>query len=90
MTDKTLQELCSLIQRMSDLLDDPALSPTKQRFLHRSMETLYQYKDQLLQQMSPPIAVGPNDTYVALDDKAKKEIHDTVARLHSTMLIYFP
>ena len=90
MTDKTLQELCSLIQRMSDLLDDPALSPTKQRFLHRSMETLYQYKDKLLQQMSPPIAVGPNDVYVALDDNAKKEIHDTVGRLRSTLLIYFP
>ena len=90
MTDKTLQDLCSLAHNMSLMLDDPTISPTKQRFLHRSMETLHQYKEQLLQQMSPPIAVGPNGMYVALDNKAKKEIHDTVTRLRSTMLIYFP
>ena len=90
MTEKTLHDLCSLIHNMSITLEDPTLSPTKQRFLHRSIETLHQYKDSPLQEMSPPISVGPNNMYVALDEKIKKEIQDSISRLRSTMLIYFP
>lgn len=90
MTDKILHDLCLLVHNMSLTLEDPTITPTKQRFLHRSIETLHQYQEKLLQDMSPPIAVGPDGMYVALDENAKKEIQDTVSRLRSTMLIYFP
>ena len=90
MPDKTLHNLYSLIHNMSLRLEDSTITPTKQRFLHRSIETLHQYQEQLLQDMSPPIAVAPNNIYVALKDTTKKEIQDSISRIRSTMLIYFP
>ena len=90
MPDRALHDLCSLIHNMSLTLEDPTLSPTKQRFLHRSIETLHQYQEKYLQDRSPPISVGPNNMYVALDEKTKKEIQDSISRLRSTMLMYFP
>jgi len=71
-------------------LEDPTTNPRHQPFLNRSIETLLEFKEKLLQKMSPPIAVGPDGMYVALDEKAKKEIQDTVSRLRSTMQVYFP
>ena len=90
MPDKTLHNLYSLIHNMSLRLEDSTITPTKQRFLHHSIETLHQYQEQLLQDMSPPIAVAPNNIYVALKDTTKKEIQDSISRIRSTMLIYFP
>ena len=90
MPDKTLHDICSLIHNMSLLLEDPTVTPTKQRFLHRSIETLHQYQEKYLQDRSPPIAVAPNNIYVAIKDTTKKEIQDSISRLRSTMLIYFP
>ena len=88
MPDQLLHEIHSLLHQLYSHMDDPSLTHRNLHFLESSTQVLEDWRDQILQKLSPPIEAHPG-MYVTLEEPAKTNIKQTIVRIQATTSIYF-
>jgi len=88
MPDHLLHEIHTLLHSLYCRMDDHTLTPRKQHFLESSTQVLEDWRDRILEKLSPPIEAHPG-MYVTLDDSTKTNIKQTINRIRVTTSEYF-
>ena len=88
MPDQLLHKIYTLLHQLYSHMDDPSCTPRKLHFLESSTQVLEDWRDQILEKLSPPIEAHPG-MYVTLEESAKTNIKQTIARIQATTSVYF-
>lgn len=89
MPDQLLHEIYTLLHQLYCHMDEPTLTPRKLQFLESSTQVLEDWRDRILQKLSPPIEAHPG-MYVTLEGHEKTNVHQTIARIQANKVVHFP